>query len=148
MDNAMPTQEWVRFIGSEYLESFIKEGGASVKFAVMDENGIPDLASDLAVESERLGYAFARINAVDTRVHMPQDIFYAISQHVNWRGLARQVIVNLAHQTDYGNVEDIAPQDESNIYDAIGAANGVDAAAVLQELRALCNCIRLYMTPI
>ena len=139
MDNTMPVPEWVQFIGSEYLESFIKEGGAAVKFTVTAEDRIPALRSHLALQSQGLGCAFAPINAVDTRVHMPQDIFYAISRQVDWRLAARRVIIDLALAAKY-RVDDIdpsgvAPSANDGIYAAIGAANGLDAAAVLRELR-------------
>lgn len=134
MDSAMSVAEWVRFIGAEYLATFIKEGGASVKFAVADEGRIPELSSQLAVKSQELGCAFARLNAADTRVHMPQDIFYAISRQLDWREMARRVIAALAGEADY-RVDDVDPSADDGIYAAIGAANGLDAAAVLQELR-------------
>lgn len=134
MDSGMAVGEWVRFIGSEYLESFIKEGGASVKFAVSDDERIAELSVQLAAQSQELGCAFARLNAADTRVHMPQDIFYAISRQLDWREMARRVIAALAGKADY-RVDDVDPSADDGIYAAIGAANSLDAATVLQELR-------------
>lgn len=136
MDNTMPTAEWVRFIGSEYLNTFIKDGGASVKFAVTDEERVSDLATDLEAQSHRLGCAFVKINAAEARVHMPQDIFYAVSRQVDWRLLARRVIVALGGQANY-RIDDVNPYDCGGIYSAIGDANGLDAPAVIQELRPM-----------
>ena len=34
MSNSIPIQEWLGFIDGEYLSTFVKDGGASVKFAV------------------------------------------------------------------------------------------------------------------
>lgn len=140
MANAMPTEDWVRSTSFEYLESFIKAGGASVKFAVIDEGRIPELTSGLAVQSQRQGCLFVQMNAVNTRVHMPQDIFYAISRQVDWRLVARRVIVTLACMKGY-RVEDVATSVTTssvggNIYAALAAANGMDAADVLWDLRS------------
>ena len=34
MDHAIPLHEWLRHLSGEYLSSFIRDGGAAVKFAV------------------------------------------------------------------------------------------------------------------
>lgn len=134
MDNTIAMPEWVRFIGAEYLYSFIKDGGASVKFAVMDEERIPDLASALAAQSESVGCIFTEVNAADSRVHMPQDVFFAISQQLDWRLLSRRAILALANDAGY-LVDDIDPSNGGNIYANIAKANLVDASSVLRELR-------------
>ena len=139
MDNGIPVPEWVSFIGAEYLESFIRDGGASVKFAVGDAERISELALYLAVQAQELGCAFVQMNAADTRVHMPQDIFYAVARQLDWREMARRVIITLAVEAAY-EVSDVDPSADAqsaggDIYAAIGAANGLDAIAVRQELR-------------
>ena len=139
MDSGIPVPEWVSFIGAEYLASFIRDGGASVKFAVADAERIADLSTYLAVQAQEMGCAFAQMNAVDTRVHMPQDIFYAIAQQLDWREMARRVIITFAVEAAY-EVDGVDPSAAAqsaggDIYAAIGAANGVDAIAVRQELR-------------
>ena len=134
MDNTIPIDEWVQFLSEEYLKSFIKDGGASVKFAVMPEELSNGLVFALAEQSQNLGCAFVEINAADARVHMPQDIFFAISRQVDWRLLARRVIVELAKSLNY-LVGDVDLSGDGNIYAAIGEANGLDAGAVRNELR-------------
>ena len=134
MDNTIPMQEWARFLGEEYLESFIQAGGSSVKFAVTDEERIPELQSALAAESQKLGCVFVKIDAVTARVHMPQDIFFSICRQLDWRLLARRVIVKLADGELYetGSVD---PSADGNIYAAIGKANQMDARDVLLPIR-------------
>lgn len=134
MDNAMPLQEWADFIGREYLESFIKEGGASIKFAVTPEELNSDLALAVAEQAQRQGCEFVEVDAAVARVHMPQDIFFTIAQQLDWRLLTQRVIVELAKGLNY-RTEGVSPDGDGNIYDAIGWANGLDAAGVLQELR-------------
>ena len=133
MDSAIAMQEWVNFLSEEYLESFIKDGGASVKFAVTPEAMIDDLVWSMAEQARARGCAFVEINAVHARVHMPQDIFHAISRQVDWRWLTRSVIVVLADRLNY-RIDSIDPS-EPGVYDAIGKANGLDAGEVLRELR-------------
>lgn len=134
MDNAMPLQEWVDFIGKEYLGDFIRKGGSSVKFAVTPEELNNDLALAVAEQAQRHGCEFVEIDASAARVHMPQDIFFTIAQQLDWRLLTQRVIVELASGLDY-RTENVGPDSDGNIYDAIGQANGLDARDVLQELR-------------
>ena len=134
MDNTIPLHEWAHFLGEEYLDSFIRAGGGSVKFAVTDEERIPELQSALAAESQIQGCVFIKVDAVTARVHMPQDLFFSVCRQLDWRLLARRVIVKLADAELY-ETADIDPSDEGNIYAAIGAANGMDARDVLLPIR-------------
>ena len=134
MDNAMPLQDWADFIGEEYLASFIKDGGASIKFAVTPEELNNDLALALAEQAQRQGYEFVEIDAAVARVHMPQDIFFSIARQLDWRLLTRRVIVELANDRHF-RTDAVDPASDDDIYDAIARANELDPAAVLQELR-------------
>ena len=134
MDNAMPLQDWADFIGEEYLESFIKAGGASIKFAVTPERLNNDLALAVAEQAKQRGCEFVEIDAAVARVHMPQDIFFAIALQLDWRLLTRRVIVELARGLRY-RTEDVCPSNGGNIYESLGRANGIDTMGVLQELR-------------
>ena len=134
MGLAMPIQEWTEFLVSQYLDSFVKDGGSSIKFAVPAEGQVSNLASALDSQSRKLDYLFLKVNAVDTRVHMPQDIFFAISRQVNWRHLARRMIIQLAEGRNY-DISSVDPSVSGNIYSAIGAANGLEATSIIQTLR-------------
>lgn len=134
MDLTIPVQEWVEFLGSQYLETFVRDGGASIKFAVSAEHQASSLASDLDSQARRLDCLFVRVNAVSTRVYMPQDIFFAISRQLDWRHLARSMIVRLAEGRHYITTG-IDPSNPGNIYAAIGASNGLEATSIIQALR-------------
>lgn len=132
--NSIGIQSWVESLGTEYLESYIREGGASVKFAVSAPEGAQRLDAALAEQAGSLGYFLARVNAADTRVYMPQDIFFAIARQVGWRYLARRMVVRLAEGRDF-NTDGVDLATPGNIYAAIGAVNGLEAASVIQPLR-------------
>ena len=84
MANAMPLHEWLRFIDSEYLSSFISDGGASIKFAVTRDGLKPALLEAVESRCRASGYLVVKLDAVATRVHMPQDIFFAMAKQVDW----------------------------------------------------------------
>ena len=135
MSNTIPIQEWLRFIDSEYLSTFIKDGGASVKFAVTPEQKKPELYSALKAQCQELDYIFVELDAISSRVHMPQDIFFALARQIDWRLLARRMVLRLAEERGF-NVNEIDLTDNSeNIFRALGLANSLEARFILQDLR-------------
>ena len=73
-------EEWLGYMRSEYLASFIREGGASIKFGVPlcdAERGA--LGDGLRKEARDHGYLFAEVNAAQTRVHLTDQIFYRLA---------------------------------------------------------------------
>ncbi len=130
----IPVQKWVDFLVSDYLDSFIKEGGATIKFAVCAEGQFSTLEDALTAQCRKLNYLFLKVNAVDTRVYLPQEIFFAISKQVDWRRLARRMTVKLAEAKGY-DVSGVDSTRPGNIYEIIGEANGLEASSVVQEVR-------------
>ena len=135
MSNTIAIQEWLGFIDSEYLSTFVKDGGASVKFAVTLEERKPELYSSLKARCEELDYVFVELDAFTSRVHMPQDIFFALAKQIDWRLLAHRMVRRLAEEKGF-SVDGVAIMDvNDNIYDALARANGIEARFVLQEIR-------------
>ena len=135
MSNTIPIQEWLRFIDSEYLSTFIRDGGASVKFAVTPEQRKPELYCALKARCQELDYIFVELDAITSRVHMPQDIFFALARQIDWRLLARRMVLQLAEERGF-NVNEIDLTDDSeNIFRALGLANNLDARFILQDIR-------------
>ena len=135
MSNTIPIQEWLHFIDSEYLSTFIKDGGASVKFAVTPEQRKPELYRALKAQCQELDYIFVELDAITSRVHMPQDLFFALARQIDWRLLARRMVLRLAEERGF-NVDEIDLKDNSeNIFRALGLANSLDARFILQDIR-------------
>ena len=133
MANTMPLHEWLRFMDSEYLSSFIKDGGASIKFAVTPEGLKPPLYEALENQCLASGYVVVKLDAVASRVHMPQDIFFAMANQVNWRLSARRLILKLGKERGY-RVDHLAPSEDRNPFMAIGEANGLESESIYREL--------------
>lgn len=135
MSNTIPIQEWLRFIDSEYLSTFIKDGGASVKFAVTPDQKKPELYSALKAQCQKLDYIFVELDAITSRVHMPQDIFFALARQIDWRLLARRMVLRLAEERGFNISEIDLTDDSENIFRALGLANDLEARFILQDLR-------------
>lgn len=146
MSNTIPIQEWLRFVDSEYLSTFIKDGGASVKFVVTPERRKPELYSALKAQCQELDYMFIELDAITSRVHMPQDIFFALARQIDWRLLARRMILRLAEERGF-NVNEIDLTDNSeNIFRTLGLANDLEARFILQDIRQAIEA-KVYKNP-
>ena len=134
MPNAMQVDAWLSFVDDEYLSSFIRDGGASVKFAVITDASRPRLLQELERQSKGLGHVFAALDAANIRAHMPQDVFFEIAKQVDWRSMARRFILRQASQIGY-SVEGIDADFQEGVYHAIASVARVDPQLVRQELR-------------
>ena len=135
MSNTIPIQEWLGVIDDEYLSTFIRDGGASVKFAVTPGERKQELYSTLKARCQELDYVFVELDAVSSRVHMPQDIFSGMAKQIDWRLLARRLVLRLADEKGY-RFDGIELADApENIYHALGRVNDLEARFVLQDLR-------------
>jgi hypothetical protein len=98
----MAPEAWLSFLEQEYLAGFIADGGASVKFAVpVDEIARPDVLGGVVERAERAGYIVLSADAVQTRVHMVDQLFYRFAEQVRWRELSERYLEQLAESERY-----------------------------------------------
>ena len=136
MTNTLSVQQWLNVINREYLEEFVKEGGASVKFAVPTPDDLRPLVEDAFRNvTSNLGYIVARVDSGETRVNMPQEIFFRIAQQIDWRLLARWVVLRLCKDDGY-ITEGIEPAGDAPILQAVSAANSVEGKIVEERMIA------------
>ena len=87
--------DYARFLGREYLQGYLPAGGASVKVAVVGDDEVADrLLADLreVATDEGPDTVFACVRADHTRVHMVDQVLFAISAQVDWAAVARGVL--------------------------------------------------------
>ena len=104
MPNSIPIHDWLRVIDQEYLSTFVRDGGSSIKFAVTPDERRTDLYQAVQTRCRELGYLFVKLDAVTSRAHMPQDIFFGLARQIDWRRLARGMILRLAQNTAFGRM--------------------------------------------
>jgi len=81
--------EYIAFVREEYLAGFVRRGGAAVKLAVTgDDAGAARFHAGLAQAAAGQGFVYAAVDAAVTRVHMVDQVFFAVSRQVDWLGLA------------------------------------------------------------
>ena len=85
----MRPAEWLTIVQREYLQSFIRDGGATVKFIVpTEEINHGGLRQGLRSIAETEGYQFAWVDAATTRVYMIDQLFQEVAQQVDWDELS------------------------------------------------------------
>ena len=136
MPNTMQVEDWLNFVDAEYLSFFIRDGGTSVKFAVIPDESRPRLRGELERQAKDRGYVFAALDAASTRAHMPQDIFFEIAKQVDWRSLARRFILRQASRIGY-RVEGIDADSQEGVYHAVASLAGIEPEDVVRDLRPI-----------
>ncbi|MDQ6672243.1 MAG: ATP-binding protein [Chloroflexota bacterium] len=92
----MTPEGWVAVIGSEYLASFVREGGAAVKFAAASTDaGRAELRQRLLIAAEAHGFLVATVDAAEVRLHLIDRLFHDVARQVDWDGLARAFLERL-----------------------------------------------------
>ncbi|MCY4361784.1 MAG: DUF2791 family P-loop domain-containing protein [Gammaproteobacteria bacterium] len=134
MTKAIPVTDWVRHIDREYLSTFTRDGGGAVKFAVTAGERMPGLIEELQARCAEREHLFVALDALTSRVHMPQDLFFGLASQLEWQLLARRVVLRLLSKQAY-LVDGIDPNGNVNVIDAVARANGIEAQSVLIELR-------------
>jgi BREX system ATP-binding protein BrxC/D len=95
----MRPAEWLAIAQREYLQSFIRGGGATVKFVVpTDEINRGGLKQGLRDIAETEGYQFASVDAATTRVHMIDHVFHEIAQQIDWDELSFSFVSRMLTQ--------------------------------------------------
>ena len=134
MANLIPLRDWLQHMDDEYLSAFIRDGGSSIKFAVTADELKPALREAVAERCRKSDYVFATLDAADMRAHMPQDLFFELARRIDWRLLARRLILRLAGDKHF-EVEDIDPGASGNVFAAVADRNAIELQSVFREIR-------------
>jgi hypothetical protein len=98
---AVAVHEWLELIEREYLTGYVTAGGGTVKFVVGDAHQLMVVARVLDLLSERHGLADVTIDAATTRLHMIQDVFFAIARALDWNAMAQHFVEALFRRKGY-----------------------------------------------
>src|SRR5271166_468125 len=95
-------EAWLELIDREYLREFVSLGGSAVKFVEGDAGRLNEIQARLAALAEQHGLASCRVDASQTKLHMIQDIFFAISRSLDWPAMAQVFVEALVTEHGYG----------------------------------------------
>lgn len=132
MSNTVPLQDWLQILDKEYLSTFIKDGGSTIKFVVTSDELKQHLYATVNDRCREFDYQFVTLDAAKIRVHMPQDIFFGMAAQIDWRHLARRQLIGLAESRSYV-VDGIHPS--RDFLDKIAESNWTDSVSVFRDIR-------------
>ena len=92
---------WLDLIDREYLREFVSGGGSAVKFVEGEAEQLDEIQARLVALAEQHELASCRIDASQTRLHMIQDIFFAISRSLDWPAMAQAFVEALVTKQGY-----------------------------------------------
>lgn len=130
----MNPEDWLEIVQKEYLQDFIRGGGAAVKFVVpTDEIDHTDLRGKIHGISEAEGYLFAFVDAAKTRMHMIDHLFHSVARQVDWDDLAFSFICRIISENGYKTPS----QGQEFSLRKLAELNGRDQRLLQSELNSL-----------
>lgn len=130
MTVAISRDTWLEFVRTEYLESFIAQGGAAIKVAVDLGGTDSDLGETIAGHAADAGYLTAVVDATVARVHMIDQVYFAVADQVPWEESVERVVTRLAKSEGLMVAEGDGP-----LFQRIAEASDLDAQFVQLQLR-------------
>ena len=131
-DLALPADAWLGSLRSEYLDRFIKEGGAAIKVAVVPSAATYDtLTQRLLGDARDRGFVAARVDAASCKAHLLHNLFHEVARQVDWEGVARDFVRRLFLGAGLA-----LPADGALDVRAIAQASEQDVTIVMQDVRA------------
>ena len=129
----LKADDYAGFLAREYLAGYLPGGGAAVKVAVVGDGGAADrLESALGTAAATHNDLFARISAETTRVHMVDQIFFAISRVIDWESVAAASV-----RAAYAEASFPVPEGAGLTTTEIARHHDVDARELYRSVRRL-----------
>jgi hypothetical protein len=130
-DIALPADAWLGSMRSEYLDRFVREGGAAIKVAVVPSAATSTaLTRSLLLAARERGFLTAGVDAASCRTHLLHNLFHEIARQVDWEGLARDFVRRLVLGAGLA-----MPEDGALDVGALARASEQDVTIVMQDLR-------------
>src|SRR6266511_4247709 len=128
----LEVEDYLEFLGKEYLAGFIRQGGAAVKVVVAGDDDVAarfhaGLAADAAAE----GFVYAAVDAAATRAHLADQLFFAVAGQVDWAALASRAVRAAYDATAFPVPE---PPGDLTVA-AVAAHHEVDARELYRSVR-------------
>ncbi|MHB8394555.1 MAG: BREX system ATP-binding domain-containing protein [Candidatus Dormibacteria bacterium] len=84
----LATRDWLNIVEKEYLGSFIRDGGAITKVAVVPEGQEGAVTTALSEIGRQHGFLTTLVGADVDRVYYMDKLFHAVARQIDWDGLA------------------------------------------------------------
>lgn len=88
-------QQWLEIIQEDYLQSYLRQGGATMKFVVMPggDASHKSFSNHLGTLAQKENFIFAKVDARYTKAHRVDRFFHKIARQLDWDELAYRFVV-------------------------------------------------------
>lgn len=98
---SVPAARWLGLIEAEYFATYLPAGGGAAKFVIAEPATAEHLAEACAALAHRHQMLAVRIGAGQTRLHMLQDVLFAISRALPWTALVQRAVEAMFARNGY-----------------------------------------------
>jgi hypothetical protein len=121
----LPLETWLRLLDAEYFSGFIPAGGAAVKLLVGGPDELDSAAARLADLAARHGMLSARVDSAATRLHMLQDVFFAVAASLDFPALVQRFLEQTFERNGYPWPRPGTAMSMTELADAFGVAEPI-----------------------
>jgi hypothetical protein len=123
---------WLQSIQADYVRSYMREGGASVKIAVADAEECARVRNQLRMLASANNFQYAHVDAATRRTHLVHNLFTAAASQIEWEALARGFLRHALEERHYS-----IPDSGDLAVDGLAEANDEARDLLLRDLRKI-----------
>ena len=97
----LPLTDWLDVMEAEYLRRFLRDGGGALKLVIADDALIAAALPRLDELAHRHTLHAVQIDAAHTRLHMLQDMVFALTRALPWPHMVQQYLERLFAANGY-----------------------------------------------
>lgn len=124
--SVLTSEEYTAFLATEYLQSYVRDGGAGVKLVVVDD--AERFAA--ALTSAATGFVTALVDAAETRVQLIDQVFTEVARQLDWDTLVAAMVTRAYEHAGFD-----VPPDSPLTVTAVAAHHDVDPAELYRSVR-------------
>ena len=92
---------WLDILAREYLDGFVPAGGGALKIAVVDDAQVALAIGRLTALAGRHRLRAVAIDAAHTKLHLPQDMFFALARALPWAAMVQTYLESVFAANNY-----------------------------------------------
>jgi bacteriophage exclusion system BrxC/D-like protein len=132
-DLELAAADWLDALEREYLATFVRDGGAAVKVAVVPTPvDSAALAQRLMLRARELGFVAAQVDAAGCKVHLVHNFFCEVAKQIDWDHVVREFVRSALRGEGFE-----LPEDGCLDVESLARANDQDVAIVKQAVRSM-----------